>query len=206
MEDPHGRVSGVMGALNHPVFAAMGAAPGLDGARLLFALALARWAFLCGPAALAALWLFGEAEDRRAAVAAGLATALALAAALVLSILVAEPRPFMDGTAVNYLDHVRDGGFPSDHATLTFGIAFALWVRRPPKVPRLWLPLTALAVAVGWARVYLGAHYPLDIAGGALLAGVAAALLGSRPGRAASDQMAAFADRVRAAVVRPLAG
>ncbi len=193
----------MMAALNDPLLAQLTAAPGLDGARLLFAVGLARWAFLCSPGVLVALWLLGDAEDRRVAVAAGLATAVALVAAFVLSDVVAEPRPFMDGSATNYLDHVRDGGFPSDHATLLFGIAFALRIRRPARVPGLWMPMALLAVAVGWARIYLGAHYPLDIAGGALVAAATAELVGSRLGRITSDRISAVADRVRMRFVSP---
>jgi len=35
----------------------------------------------------------------------------------------------------------------------------------PASLPSLWVPALALALAVGWARVFLGAHYPRDIAG-----------------------------------------
>jgi undecaprenyl-diphosphatase len=67
--------------------------------------------------------------------------------------------------------------FPSGHATATFGAAVA--------VSRMW-PRTAfvwwtLAVLIGYSRIYLGHHYPLDVIGGAVL-GVAVAfwVLGGR--------------------------
>ena len=53
---------------------------------------------------------------------------------------------------------------PSGHSTTAFLcatlIAFA--------VPRLAVPLFALAASVAWSRVYVGAHYPLDTLAGAL--------------------------------------
>ena len=36
-------------------------------------------------------------------------------------------------------------------------------------VPAWRVPLYALAVAIAWSRVYVGAHYPLDLLAGAVL-------------------------------------
>ena len=57
---------------------------------------------------------------------------------------------------------------PSTHATVMFFIALALAAR--PSLRR-WAPAAALlALATGWARVYVGVHFPSDIAGGLVLA------------------------------------
>jgi len=85
---------------------------------------------------LALLWLFGNSEDRGAVVAAAIACLIGLTAAFLSSLLV-TPRPFMDSPATNYLDHVRDSSFPSDHATLLFAMAFAFWVHCPASLPSL---------------------------------------------------------------------
>ncbi len=94
--------------IDHRLFATIAAPNDLGGARLFLAEALARWAFLCAPVIVALLWLSGQAEDRAAAVAATLTSLIGLAAAFALSSLIIMPRPFMDGPATNYLDHVRD--------------------------------------------------------------------------------------------------
>lgn len=158
---------------------------------------MAEWAILVGPAVLAILWLSGGEADRAAAVAAGVAASVALGLAAALSQVIDVPRPFMDAGAVNYLGHVRDSSFPSDHATLAFALAAGLWWRRPPKLPRVWIPLLILAVAIGWARVSLGTHYPSDIAGGALLGAAAVAATATPPGRAAIRVVDAIGERLR---------
>lgn len=55
---------------------------------------------------------------------------------------------------------------PSGHATFAFVTAFALSWRRGAG----WkVPLYAFAVLVAYSRVYVGAHYPLDVAAGAVV-------------------------------------
>lgn len=68
-------------------------------------------------------------------------------------------------------------GFVSSHAANTFGLAmfiFLLWKGRRGR--GWWLLLFVWAGFVSYTRIYLGVHYPLDIACGALV-GIAAAFL-----------------------------
>jgi undecaprenyl-diphosphatase len=71
----------------------------------------------------------------------------------------------------------RTFSFPSGHAASTFGAALAV-SRMWPQTTMVWW---SLALLVGYSRIYLGHHYPLDVAGGAIL-GIAAAfwVLGGR--------------------------
>jgi membrane-associated phospholipid phosphatase len=126
------------------------------------------------------------------AVAAGLAWGLAHVAKAVAD----RPRPYEVITdAVLRQQPAHGTSFPSSHTAVTLAVAIAL-------VPFLARPLAAAGIAyavlVGWSRVYLGVHYPLDILAGAgigLAAGgvmlLALRTLLRRAGRAANGHHAA---------------
>ncbi len=126
------------------------------------------------PLFLLALW-FWPAGDRalrqRIAVATCLAVALSLLASTLLGHLLHEARPFVsDPSTRQLIGHSADNSFPSEHAAIAFAVAgVAIWWRRT-----LGGVCLALAVLVGFARVYVGVHWPLDIvasAGMSLLVG-----------------------------------
>jgi membrane-associated phospholipid phosphatase len=74
------------------------------------------------------------------------------------------------------LYELKAASFPSDHATLGFGLVTGLYfISRPVGVALMAYVL----VLVGLPRVYLGIHWPSDILGGAAL-GVGATALASR--------------------------
>lgn len=104
-----------------------------------------------------------------AACAAAALLAHAIAGALNL------PRPFMLGLSPTYIPHGARGSLPSAHASVMFTFAIALFLR--PGL-RLWaVAATVVAFATGWARVYVGVHFPTDIAAGLLLGAAVAGVL-----------------------------
>lgn len=180
--------------LNRALFAFVSGTSAPTGALLAGAIFIAEWLILTGPVLLVVLWIFGSTGDRRAAVGAGLSAILAVAIAATLSILVWHPRPFMDGLAANYLNHAADSSFPSDHATQLFALGFSLWLMPSLLLPRAWIAMMGLGLAVGWARVYLGVHYPFDIFGAALVGLSSALVFATSPGRRASGSVTQIAE------------
>lgn len=71
--------------------------------------------------------------------------------------------------------------FPSGHTAAIFTVLSVFWLRAMPIT--FTLPATLLAVLVAYSRMKVGAHWPLDVAGGMMigwLAGVCGDRLGFR--------------------------
>jgi len=90
--------------------------------------------------------------------------------------LVKRPRPFI--THVNFTPVYRPGqySFPSGHSSAAFSSAIAL----SRAYPRWYViaPSLLWAGATAYSRMYLGVHYPSDVAGGILLGGGTAFAMG----------------------------
>lgn len=78
-------------------------------------------------------------------------------------------RPFVAGVVSQLLPHNPfEGSFPSGHTTVMFAIAFSLFSE-----DRRWGAMyLCLALLSGLARVSAGVHFPSDILGGIVLAGI----------------------------------
>jgi membrane-associated phospholipid phosphatase len=76
-----------------------------------------------------------------------------------------RPRPYeVLADAVLRQQPALGTSFPSSHTAVAVAVIVALL----PFVPRpLGIAAIAYAVLVGWSRIYLGVHYPLDVLGGA---------------------------------------
>lgn len=81
--------------------------------------------------------------------------------------LVKRPRPFLAHINFHAVYQPAEHSFPSGHTSTAFGTATALsmayskWYVVAPSL--LW------ASSVGYSRMYLGVHYPTDVAAGAAL-------------------------------------
>ena len=150
---------------NTQLFLFLNAPAGLHGILLWAVTAIAEWLIWLVPAGLTVLWLFGKLDDQRAAVKALVAGLIALGVNQLIAMLWFHPRPFMAGIGHTYLPHVADSSFPSDHVTLLLTVGLALWTSDSIWARRLAGVLLAISPLVAWARIYLGVHFPLDMAG-----------------------------------------
>lgn len=124
---------------------------------------------------LIGLWSARHAADERLAKAgwAGVATLLAVAINQPIVQMVNEARPYATQHRILVLaSRSTDPGFPSDHATMAGAAAFGLLLLSR----RLGAIAIAAALVMSFSRVYIAAHYPLDVGAGLVLGGVIAVL------------------------------
>ncbi len=115
------------------------------------------------PLVLIAIWCWGSGTQRNLALKACLVTLVALGINQIIILLWPHPRPFMMGLGHTFIPHVPDSSFPSDHATVFSAVGLTLVFGQIRSMAG-WTIL-ALGACVAWARIFLGLHFPLDMAG-----------------------------------------
>jgi len=149
------------------------------------------------------LWLFarpGASRKWKLAAAGGLlASGVALAINRIIASLWFRERPFLAHRIAHPWINSHDASFPSDHASASFAIAFAV-LFIDPVVSALFL-FFALVIAVG--RLLIGAHYPGDVGAGLLVGALSAAVV-MRLARPIVRFVVARVERITDPLLRPL--
>ena len=143
--------------------------PFVEKARELTLLGGTHW--LLGLTAASAC-LLALGRYRREALALALAVASTEALVALVKHVMVRPRP----PAIDAVDHAAGYSFPSGHAAasvaLFASVAFLLSRGQSLGVRiAVWSATGLLLAGIGLSRVYLGVHYPSDVAAGWLLAG-----------------------------------
>ncbi len=135
---------------------------------------------LAGLVVVLTVWVVATAAPtlRSRVVRHGLAAAaLAWALAWVLKAWTDRPRPpaVLPGVLTHAYPRAPGGSaFPSAHTAVAVAVAVALW----PLVGRVQrVVLVVVAVMVAVDRVYIGAHWPLDVLGGVAIGVLAAGVI-----------------------------
>lgn len=156
-------------ALNRALFLAIDATPGSPGWLIGTASAIANGLIWSIPLLLVCLWLTGDTYRRETALKVCVITLAALGVNQLIGLAWQHPRPFMIGLGHTYLAHAADSSFPSDHGTVFASVSITLLLRG---MKRLGAAMIVGGVAVAWARIFLGVHFPLDMIGAVCVAAV----------------------------------
>jgi undecaprenyl-diphosphatase len=124
---------------------------------------------------LVALW-FGTRDFARrkvnqtAVIVAAISLGISQAVVDIINIFLFRPRPFTLLPTQLLFYAPTDSSFPSNAAAITFAAAFGVFfVNR-----KVGTWLLGLAAFLGFARIYVGVHYPSDVLGGAAIAAAVA--------------------------------
>jgi glycosyltransferase 2 family protein len=118
--------------------------------------------------------MFVATRQRRLTLTALCASQVAWWSAKVIKGLVSRGRPSALLVDVKLRENASGVGYVSGHAAVAFALATVL----APSLPRAWRPVAFVAASVvAVARLYSGAHLPLDAVGGAGLGVLSGTLL-----------------------------
>lgn len=152
--------------------------------------------------AVGAWWNARRGGDRAAMTAVvwtGIGTALAVAVGLSSKQLFAEPRPcraLPDVHTVASCAAPADYAFPSDHTLVAVALAVGLWLVNR----RIGAVAVLVALLEAFSRVYVGEHYPHDVAA-SIVIGTALMAIGWMLLRRPIDRLL---DRLERTPLRPL--
>lgn len=166
---------------NLTLFHLINASAAPNGAIVLMAKGLAVFTPWIAVGILLLYWFRRTPEIRRSLMIAGVALGFALAVNFSLASAMYEPRPFVLGIGNTLLVHGPETSFPSDHATFLWSLGFGLLMSR--SLPVLGIFVCVLGGATAWARVYLGVHFPLDMAASFIISLIAAVLARALAGK-----------------------
>ncbi|MFN7249628.1 MAG: undecaprenyl-diphosphatase [Anaerobacillus sp.] len=108
---------------------------------------------------------FRNFYDRKSATNAARSIIVLLFIGFVVNLFFYRPRPFMKRRVGILIPSKVNSSFPSKHTTLAFAIATSIYLRDRILGAMMFI----LSALMGFSRIWVGHHYPTDIAGSALI-------------------------------------
>ena len=162
-----------MNSLNQYIFLLLNADAQASAFSIWLGRTLAEWPVFIALLLEALAW-YRQTDRKLLAQRAVVATPLAMGMALAIRCTYYNPRPFVLGLGRMLIEHDATTSFPSFHATFLFSLALPLFMQRGARGTALAIVLLGLGIA--WARIFVGVHYPLDMAGAFITAAIATAI------------------------------
>lgn len=153
--------------LNRSWFLYLNAGADTSAALIILATFFAQYSLFIIPLTLLIHWFLGGKIGHRQALFSLITALVALGWGFICTKLWFHPRPFMVPLGHTWIYHAPETSFPSDHATLFFSVGLSLFVAGARISGGL---IFLLSLIVAWSRIFLGVHFPLDMAGAALVA------------------------------------
>jgi undecaprenyl-diphosphatase len=120
------------------------------------------------------LWLLAPLPWSRTALLSLIALAASHLPVAVIKRTYRRLRPYLTLPGTTTVKNpLVDHSFPSGHTTAIFSVIMPFVMH----APYLGLILLPLALTIGYSRMYLGLHYPSDVAAGALLGSISGVLI-----------------------------
>lgn len=110
-------------------------------------------------------FLKGALLEKKAALLTFLGLVVSFFIVQFIRLFIFEPRPFVTFPIKPLVEELSTHSFPSIHTTLTAVAAFAFIYYKSKLAPFFIFSL----LWIGFARIFVGVHYPLDISGGILV-------------------------------------
>jgi len=120
------------------------------------------------------LWL-KKKEKRNFVLYSGYSAVTGIFLNFIIRLFYFHPRPFMENNGKILINHSPETSFPSDHTTFMLSIAFIFLYFKETRKIGIFLSISG--IIGGIARVYCGVHYPFDILGSILVAGVSSYII-----------------------------
>jgi undecaprenyl-diphosphatase len=159
-----------MNSLNQHIFLLLNADAQASAFSIWLGRSLAEWPVFIALLLVALAW-YRQSDRKLFVQRAVVTTALAMGMALAIRCTYYNPRPFVLGLGRMLIEHDATTSFPSFHATFLFSLALPLLAQSGAR--STGLAITLLGLGIAWARIFVGVHYPLDMAGAFVTAAIA---------------------------------